>query len=137
PPAPIAPAKSVPPTSGRLVSGSLVLSTMRFVATRFGERALKRVLDSLPEEIRPHFVRGITADSWIPFSALVDLAQQVDAQLGRDDLTLIAQCGRAAADAAEEALRATAAKPVPPELLVAELPRVAAALMTGVELRVR
>ncbi len=125
------------PTSGRVVSGKVVLAVMRYVATRFSERALSRVLDGLPASVHPLFVRGIAADDWIDFDAFTSLEQQVDAQLGRDDLTLVAQCGRAAADAAEESLRAALARPVPPEILLSELPGVVAKLMCGLELKVR
>jgi serine/threonine protein kinase len=121
----------------RVVAGKLVLAVMRFVATRFSERALKRVLDGVPADVRPLFVRGIAADDWVPFDALVHLEQQVDAQLGRDDLHLVAQCGRAAADAAEDVLRVIAPREIPPEILLAELPAVVGALMKGLELKVR
>jgi serine/threonine-protein kinase len=121
----------------RVVSGKLVLAIMRFVATRFSERALKRVLDGLPHDVRPLFIRGIAADDWVSSGALTHLEQQVDAQLGRDDLHLVAQCGRAAADAAEDMLRVIAPKAIPPELLLAELPAVVSSLMKGLELKVR
>jgi serine/threonine-protein kinase len=124
-------------TAPRVVSGKLVLAVMRFVATRFSERALKRVLDGVPAGVRPLFVRGIAADDWVPFEAFVHLEQQVDAQLGRDDLHLVAQCGRAAADAAEDVLRIIAPKAIPPEILLAELPAVVSDLMKGLELKVR
>ncbi len=134
PPRPRAPGA---PASGRVVSGKVVLAVMRYVATRFSERALSRVLDGIPDAVHPLFVRGVAADDWIPYEALTGLEQQVDAQLGRDDLTLVAQCGRAAADSAEEALRAALTRAVPPEILLSALPGVVAGLMCGVELRIR
>ncbi|MFW5920357.1 MAG: hypothetical protein ACOCUS_00855, partial [Polyangiales bacterium] len=110
---------------------SIVLPVLRFVSQGFGERALKDVLDALPEPARDVFASGVSSDSWVPWYAVNALVQEVDARLGRDDLHLIAQCGHAAAEGAFERMRALRSSLPGPELLLAEIPTTMQQLLWG------
>jgi eukaryotic-like serine/threonine-protein kinase len=118
--------------ASRAVMGSVALSVLRFVSRRFGERALTELLAALPDGAREVFRYGVAATDPVPFDAMTALVQSIDARLGRDDLHLVVQCGRAAAEGAFDLMREVR----PPAPLLAEMPRVLSQLMTGPELRV-
>ncbi len=114
--------------------GSVVVSVLRFVARRFGERALKDVLDSLPADVRPVFVDGIAPGAWVPYDAVSRLIESVDAGLGDDDLHLVVECGRAAAEGAIDLVRSIEPPQGPtPEKLLTELPRFSPRVIRGME----
>lgn len=123
-------------TSDRAFIGSVSLSVLRFVSRRFGERALTDLLGSLPQVVRDVFDVGVGDDSWVPYEAHNALVQHVDAKLGRDDLHLVVQCGRAAAESAFERMRALRPPSPPPELLLTEFPTILSELTQGLHLRV-
>lgn len=120
----------------RLYAGGVALSILRFVSRRHGERALTEVLELLPAVARVVFENGVTESDWIPFGAVDALMQAVDAKLGRDDLHLVVQCGRAAAEGAFDRMRALRPPAPPPELLLSEMPTVLAALVRGIDVTV-
>ena len=119
------------------VRGRLVLSVLRFVARRFGERALRELLTTLPDHARRPFELGITEDLWIDGFALRSLVDAIDAKLGSDDLHTIVECGGAAAEGAFELMRAMEPPTPPAELVLTEMPEVAVKLFRGVELVIR
>jgi serine/threonine protein kinase len=119
------------------VRGRLVLSVLRFVARRFGERALRELLTTMPERARRPFELGIAEDTWIDGHALRVLVDAIDSKLGSDDLHTIVECGGAAAEGAFELMRAIEPPAPPAELVLTEMPEVAAKLFRGVELIVR
>lgn len=119
------------------VRGRLILSVLRFVARRFGERALRELLTTLPEQARRTFEAGITNDTWVDGFALKILVDAIDAKLGSDDLHTIVECGGAAAEGAFELMRALEPPAPPAELVLTEMPEVAQKLFRGVELIVR
>jgi serine/threonine-protein kinase len=135
-PIPLSRVKHVPAAPAR-VQGRLVVSVLRYVARKFGERALKDLLDALPEEVRAPFVHGIDPDAWVEYDTLRALVEQVDARLGRDDLHLVLECGRAAAEGAFDVMRKIRPPAPPPELLIAEMPSVLQTLSQGIEFHVR
>ncbi len=94
------------------------------------------MLETLPDVARHVFERGIGDDDWIPFPAVDALMQTVDAQMGRDDLHLVVQCGRAASEGAFETMRKVRPPAPPPELLIAEMPTVLAKPVRGVDVHV-
>ncbi|MEM6960390.1 MAG: hypothetical protein AAF550_01445, partial [Myxococcota bacterium] len=112
-------------------SGALVLPILRFVAGTFGALALKKVLDTLPEESRAVFQGGVTADSWVDFEVVQRFMTLVDQQLGRDDLRLVVECGRAAAAAllVEES-------PQFPQNMLEQLPSILSVLFRGIGLTI-
>jgi serine/threonine-protein kinase len=119
------------------VRGRIVLAILRFVARRFGERALGELLATLPEHGRRAFEMGITDDAWVDGVALRTLVETIDARLGSDDLHTIVECGGAAAEGAFELIRAIEPPSPPAELVLSEMPKVAAQLFRGVEIGVR
>lgn len=114
-------------------SGRMVLAVLRFVAQRFGERALKQVLDSMPLEARRPFIEGIAQESWVDLGAVCTLMEHIDAHLGQDDMHLVLEAGRAVADGAFEGVASLGPAGAPPELVVAEMPALLERLMRGVQ----
>ena len=119
------------------VRGRLVLSVLRFVARRFGERALRELLTTLPEHARRPFELGIAEDMWIDGFAMRSLVDAIDKRLGSDDLHTIVECGGAAAEGAFELMRAIEPPAPPAELVLSEMPEICAKLFRGVELVIR
>jgi len=122
--------------SDRAFSGRVAISVLRFVARRYGERALRDVLDAMPTAAGDVFRAGVEADQWVPYDAVLELLTSVDRELGRDDLHAVVTCGRAAAEGAFELMRAVLPDTPSPELLLAELPSLTRQLIRGVDLRV-
>ncbi len=120
----------------RRVLGKLPLSVIRFVSRRFGERPLTDLLASLPPDARAIFHAGVGEDDWVGYTALDALVSGVDARLGRDDLHLVVQCGRSAAEGCFDMIRELRPPSPPPELLLAEVPRLFSELTRGVEVKV-
>lgn len=133
-------ARNLPPVvaSGpRGCEGSFVLSILRFVSKRYGERALSAVLSRLTVEHRRVFDAGVSPGTWLPFDAVCALIETIDAALGRDDLHLLADCGRAVAEDVFDQLKPRTAPEPPPELLLAEMPTFVEAMIRGVTCRLR
>ena len=105
----------------RAFEGTVGLSILRFVSRRYGERALKTVLEGLPPDARQVFTAGVTTGQWISFGSVCRLVEVIDAKLGRDDLHLIADCGRAVAEGAFDQMKKLGPPTPPPELLLAEM----------------
>lgn len=122
---------------GGYYAGAVVLAVLRFVARKFGERSLKDVLDAMPEQARLPFVQGIDADSWVDLFAVRILVETIDSRLGDDDLHLVLEAGRAAAEGAFDEMRALRPPAPPPELLVAEMPAILKKVVRGVDVEVR
>jgi serine/threonine protein kinase len=121
----------------REVEASVGLSVLRFVSHRYGERSLAGVLAALPEQARSVFTAGLSPGSFVPFESLCELVETIDRTLGRDDLHLVADCGRAVADGTAERLHQPGQPFPPPELLLAEMPRYLGSMLRGVRCRVR
>jgi serine/threonine-protein kinase len=126
-----------PAPAQRAFEGSVGLAILRFVSRRYGERALKTVLDSLTPDVRAVFAKGVGQGSWISFEAVTRLVETIDAKLGRDDLHLIADCGRAVAEGTLDHMKKLGPPTPPPELLLAEMPGFVESLVRGVECKVR
>lgn len=127
----------VQPPMERSFEGSVALSVLRFVSKRYGERAVTAVLNKLPPEIRRVFDAGVEPTSWLPLEAVCKLVETIDATLGRDDLHIIADCGRAVAEGAFDKLKRIGSPTPPPELLLAEMPRFVESLIRGISCRLR
>ena len=113
------------------------LSILRFVSQRYGDRALKTVLDSLPAETLGVFTSSLAPNSFVSFDSVCRLVETIDAKLGRDDLHLIADCGRAVAEGTFDQMKRLSSPPPPPELLLAEMPAFVEKLIRGVRCKVR
>jgi len=111
--------------------GSMIIPTLRFVANRFGERALTAVLDELDQQSRLDFDDGISAGSSVRLASLVDLIATVDRVLGNDDLHLVVQCGRAMAEGAANIARTAVPEEGPVTHLLKRLPSFSRRLFRG------
>ncbi|MGE3636387.1 MAG: hypothetical protein AB7P00_41170, partial [Sandaracinaceae bacterium] len=131
-----APPASVDPLDGSY-SGRLVLATLRFIARKFGERALKELLESMPAEHRAPFVQGIAEDSWVSLTSVRVLVEHADRRLGEDDLHLVLEAGRAAAEGAFDVMRELRPPTPPPELIVEQMPTILKSVIRGVDVEVR
>lgn len=118
------------------VRGSLPLAVLRFVSRRFGERALTDLLLTLPNPAHEVFGSGIVPESWIRYEDHNTLMGHIDATLGRDDLHLVVQCGRAAAESAFERMRAVRPPAPPPQELMRAMPVVLQDFYRGIVGRV-
>jgi serine/threonine-protein kinase len=134
---PAAPQTEVGAARTREVEASMGIAVLRFASHRYGERSLASVLSTLPEQARSVFSAGLSKGSFIPFESLCELVEAIDRKLGRDDLHLIADCGRAVADGTAERLHQPGQPFPPPELLLAEMPRYLGSMLRGVRCRVR
>jgi tRNA A-37 threonylcarbamoyl transferase component Bud32 len=124
-------------TDGGSCSGRIVLPILRFIARRFGERALKNVLDSLPPHARRPFTDGIDRESEVDLEAVRTLLEHIDARLGQERLHLVFEAGRAAAEGVFDLVQRLAPPKPPPELLVAEMPDVLGRVLHGIGCEVR
>jgi len=122
---------------GGWYAGRAVLAILRFVARKFGERALKELLDAMPAQPRRVFEQGIGPDDWVELDAVRTLVEKIDARFGADDLHLVLEAGRAAAEGAFDLMRELRPPAPPPELLVAEMPQIMRKIMRGADLEVR
>jgi hypothetical protein len=93
------------------------------------------VLEDLSPQSREVFDRGIAPDQWVPFEIVSNLVEAIDRRLGRDDLHLVVECGRAVAESAVDPSRISHTPP--PELVVAEIPTMGRRLVRGVDYVVR
>ncbi len=118
-------------------SGRVVLAILRYVARQFGERALKQVLDAMPEDARRPFVQGIDVESWVDLEAVAALVERIDEHLGQNDLHLVVEAGRAAAEGAFDLMSELRPPAPPPELLVAEMPSIFKQVVRGIDCEVR
>lgn len=136
PPPPPASAQRLPPhhLSAPSTDGSTIIPTLRFVANRFGERALTTVLDSLDAESRRDFDRGISAGSSVGLTSLLNLIGAVDRILGNDDLHLVVHCGRAMAEGATDTIRAALSEDSGVSQLLNKLPAVSRRIFRGLHL---
>jgi predicted hydrocarbon binding protein len=107
------------------------------VSHRYGERSLASVLAALPQDVRTVFSAGLSPGVWISFECVNALVEAIDRKLGRDDLHLIADCGRAVAEGTAERLHEPGQPFPPPELLLAEMPRYLSSMFRGIQCRVR
>lgn len=136
------PSSSRPPPAaplepnGRDIRGSMVLTTLRFVQSRFGPRAMRELLSSLEPSVASIFQRGVSESDQIPLSAYEELERAIDSRLGADDMQLYVSCGRSAGEALAPMFARGTAKPTCETVLV-DLPRVVARGLRGVELKSR
>lgn len=135
-PPPIPPV-AAPQPRRREVEASVGIAILRFVSHRYGERALAQVLAALPNEARAVFSAGLSPGTWLTLEIVSSLVEAIDRMLGRDDLHLVADCGRAVSEGTADRLQGSGQPVPPPELLLAEMPRYLSSMFRGVQCRVR
>jgi len=91
----------------------------------------------MPEAERTLFSHGVSPDHWVDLAAVRMLVEKIDARLGQDDLHLVLEAGRAAAEGAFDLMRDLRPPAPPPELLIAEMPSIMKKVMRGANLEVR
>ncbi len=79
------------------VKGTAVQSSMRYVRERFGEEALAKILDALPEGDRAPLA-SVLASSWCPMGAFLRFMQEAKGQLGGREPDVLRNMGRASAE---------------------------------------
>lgn len=126
---------AIPTLVERAFEGRLVLAVLRYVGDRFGQLALRDLLTYLPALTRDLFAAGVAEDDWVPYDAVLELLERIDATMGRDDLHLVVECGREMANALTAYLTVELSN-APPELLVTHFPKYAARSVRGVTFRV-
>lgn len=119
----------------RAFEGRLVLAVLRYVGDRFGQLALRDLLTYLPPLTRDLFAAGVAEDDWVPYDAVLELLERIDATMGRDDLHLVVECGREMASAVAARMKEELGD-APPELVVTHFPKLAARRVRGVTFRV-
>ncbi len=127
--------KAATTSSETFVSGALVRPLVRRIRRFYGRRALAKVLKELPRERRVALVEGPSDEERLPFELLLDFVQAVDRVLGQDDLSLVVECGKAAAEGLFDVIAAQHPTTPPLELLVAEMPRLLADRLAAVSWR--
>ncbi len=134
-PAERSPSVGTPPADGAVVSGALVQPLLRRVRRFYGRRALGRVLKELPPTDRAALLASPKKGDWVSFETLLAFTQAVDRVLGQDDLSLVVECGKAAAEGLFDAIVAQHPSSPPLELLVAEMPDILARYVSAVRWR--
>ncbi|MCC7537737.1 MAG: protein kinase [Deltaproteobacteria bacterium] len=123
------------PVGGEVVPschGAMVVSALRHVARRFGERALAEVLASLPDpEAARVFQAGISEAQWVGADAVWSFLDWADRKLGSEDLHMVVDMGRAMAEGVFDVIRLMHASAVEPEILIAEVGPLWAKLRRG------
>lgn len=132
PPPPVA---AAPPE--RAFQGAVVLAVLRFLTGRFGDSAVRMVLEGLPDQAFEPFRAGIGVTTWVPYDAVRRLMEHIDRRLGSDDLRFIVECGRGIAEGVFERRRELEPTAPTPEQYVAALPQVGKHLVRGVDYVVR
>jgi hypothetical protein len=135
PPAPAAPGPTAEPA--RALKGAVVLAVLRFLTCRFGDSAVRMVLEGLPTEAFEPFRAGIGAATWVPYDAVRRLMEHIDRRLGSDDLRFIVECGRGIAEGVFEGRRELQPSAPTPEEYVAGLPTLGKELVRGIDYVVR
>ncbi|MCA9574041.1 MAG: serine/threonine-protein kinase [Polyangiales bacterium] len=126
---------AVPVLVMRAFEGRMVLAVLRYVGDRFGQLALRDLLTYLPPLTRDLFAAGVAEHDMVPYDAVLELLERIDATMGRDDLHLVVECGREMADALAPQVSAELGS-APPELLITNFPKLAATRIRGVSFRV-
>jgi hypothetical protein len=80
------------------VKGTAVQSSLRYVSERFGEDALTRVIEALPEDDRAAFGHGVLASSWYGMDAFLRFMQEAENQLRAQEPDVVRKMGRASCE---------------------------------------
>lgn len=101
------------------IKGTAVDASLRYVRERFGEAALGRVLDALPEADRGALGGSVLASSWYPMDALLRFMQEAERQLGPQEPDLVRRMGRASSEYSLKGIYRIFFKVGSPEFIIA------------------
>jgi hypothetical protein len=125
------------PIPDRAFAGRLVNPLLRYVARKFGDAALPRLLAELKTEERAVLESGIASDDWIDRDTVIRLVEKIDARLGDDDLLLVVDAGRALAEGTFDLFLRDQNVSPPPELVLSSFPQVMSKVVRGFSYEVR
>lgn len=80
------------------VKGTAVQASLRYVRERFGDDALARVVEALPEADRAAFGHGALASSWYGMDGFLRFMQEAEKQLHAQEPDVVRRMGRASCD---------------------------------------
>ena len=117
------------------VKGTAVQSSLRYVHERFGEDALGRVIEALPEADRKALGHGVLASSWYRTDALLRFMQEAERQLGAQEPDVVRRMGRASCDYGLSGVYKIFFKVGSPEFIISRAARVFSSYYDTGELR--
>lgn len=118
------------------VKGTAVQSSLRYVKERFGEGALARVIEALPEEDRKALGHGILASSWYEMGAFLRFMQEAERQLAAQEPDVVRKMGRASCDYGVTTVYRIFFKVGSPEFIISRGTRVFSSYYDSGELRI-
>jgi uncharacterized protein (TIGR02265 family) len=80
------------------VKGTAVEASLRYVRERFGQAAVARILEALPEADRATLEHGVLASRWYPMDLFLHFMQEVQRQLAAQEPDVLGRMGRASCD---------------------------------------
>jgi hypothetical protein len=118
------------------VKGTAVQSSLRYVRERFGEDALARVIEALPEGDRAAFGHGVLASSWYGMDAFLRFMQEAERQLRGQEPDVVRKMGRASCDYGVTGVYKVFFKVGSPEFIISRGARVFSSYYDTGELRI-
>ena len=106
------------------VKGTAVQSSMRYVKERFGENALARVIERLPEGDRGSFGHGALSSAWYGMDAFLRFMQEAEKQLHAQEPDLVRRMGRASCEYGVTGIYKIFFKVGSPEFIISKAARV-------------
>ena len=117
------------------VKGTAVQSSLRYVRERFGEDALVRVIEALPDGDRNVLGHGVLASSWYTTEALLRFMQEAERQLRAQEPDVVRRMGRASCDYGLSGVYKIFFKVGSPEFIISRAARVFSSYYDTGELR--
>jgi hypothetical protein len=122
------------------VKGTALVSTMRFLAERFGDATVAQILARLSAEDRAVLDQELLVSAWYPLPVMLRLMKAAAAELGAQNPDLIKSMGRKSADYGIKTVYRIFIRIGSPQFVVARATRVFASYydrgtMTAVESR--
>lgn len=117
------------------VKGTAVQSSLRYVRERFGEDALARVIEALPDGDRNVLGHGVLASSWYATEALLRFMQEAERQLRAEEPDVVRRMGRASCDYGLSGVYKIFFKVGSPEFIISRAARVFSSYYDTGELR--
>lgn len=81
------------------IKGTAILGTIKYIKEQDSAGGVEALVAGLDPSVRSVFDERIQSLLWYPYPAYAGLLEAVDRELGRDDLTLMPELGRFAAEA--------------------------------------
>ena len=118
------------------VKGTAVQSSLRYVKERFGDLALARILQALPEADRGRLEHGVLASSWYEVDLFLRFMVEAERQLAPQEPDLVLNMGRASCDYGLTTVYKVFFKIGSPEFIIGRAARVFSSYYDTGELRI-